>query len=81
MEVSAQEVKIPHPDLGHLCFTRKAGERFWIGDDICVELVSASGPGERYRRPSAVIKVIAPRSVPIRREEVKLRPPTEDFSI
>jgi carbon storage regulator len=46
-----------------LVLTRKVGDRIWIGDDICVTVVSVN-------RGKVRVGIEAPRAVPVRRAEL-----------
>ncbi len=46
-----------------LVLTRKVGDRIWIGDDICVTVVSVN-------RGKVRVGIEAPRTVPVRRAEL-----------
>lgn len=48
-----------------LVLSRKQGERFYIGDDICITVVDVNQGKVR-------IGVEAPRSIPVNREEIYL---------
>jgi carbon storage regulator len=52
-----------------LVLTRKVGDRIWIGDDICVTVVSVN-------RGKVRVGIEAPRTVPVRRAEL----PTSETS-
>jgi carbon storage regulator len=53
-----------------LVISRRAGEGFMIGETICVRIVSISGNQVR-------IAIDAPQEIPILREELMPRDPTE----
>jgi len=49
--------------MGMLSLTRKRGQRIMIGDDIVVQVTSTDGTHVQLR-------VYAPRSIPVHREEI-----------
>jgi carbon storage regulator len=46
-----------------LVLTRKAGEKIWIGDNVCVTVLDIGGGKVR-------VGVEAPREVPVHRQEI-----------
>jgi carbon storage regulator CsrA len=50
-------------DFGNLVISRKAGESFRIGENITVEIVEC-------RSGRSVVRVMAPKSIPIVRSEL-----------
>ncbi len=54
-----------------LILTRKVGQRILIGDDIEVIV-------QEIRGKQVLIGVVAPKGIPIHREEIRLREPSED---
>jgi carbon storage regulator len=51
-----------------LVLTRKVGDRIWIGDDICITVVSVN-------RGKVRVGIEAPKSVPVRRSELPAEEP------
>jgi carbon storage regulator len=47
-----------------LVLTRKIGQKIWIGEDICIILTGVEAGGK------ARIGIIAPKDIPIQREEL-----------